>query len=299
MLHMVAKLHYEAEMAQVDIAKKLGVSTATISRLLQKARAVGIVRIEVIDLATPEAITAELIARLGLKRAQVVDAPASGGLGALVSAVDTMLKEAGLKTGSVLGIGWGRAIREVVGAGLPRIPGVVTVPMTGGMQQAAAHFQINEFVRQAAERMGGTPHFLHAPYLPSPELRDAFINDPTVREVLGLWDHLDTAIVGVGLPHAINPLEDRAATANEKALSQAAGDVIRHYVNEDGALLDWDGEERMIAVSPEQLRATPLVIGIAATPEKARGIIGAVRSGMINALATDTTTAQAILDLLD
>ena len=55
----------------------------------------------------------------------------------------------------------------------------------------------------------------------------------------------------------------------------------------------------MIAVSPEQLRATPLVIGIAATPEKARGIIGAVRSGMINALATDTTTAQAILDLLD
>ncbi|HBH63017.1 MAG TPA: transcriptional regulator, partial [Erwinia persicina] len=31
---MVAKLHYQSDMSQVDIAKKLGVSTATISRLL-------------------------------------------------------------------------------------------------------------------------------------------------------------------------------------------------------------------------------------------------------------------------
>ncbi|TIU23952.1 MAG: MarR family transcriptional regulator, partial [Mesorhizobium sp.] len=54
MLHTVAKLHYEAEMSQVDIARRLGVSTATISRLLQRARAEGIVRIEVLDLATPE-----------------------------------------------------------------------------------------------------------------------------------------------------------------------------------------------------------------------------------------------------
>ncbi|TIP99597.1 MAG: sugar-binding transcriptional regulator, partial [Mesorhizobium sp.] len=32
MLHTVAKLHYEADMSQVDIARRLGVSTATISR---------------------------------------------------------------------------------------------------------------------------------------------------------------------------------------------------------------------------------------------------------------------------
>ncbi|BCQ43265.1 hypothetical protein ERHA55_07920 [Erwinia rhapontici] len=65
MMHMVAKLHYQSDMSQVDIAKKLGVSTATISRLLTKARAAGIVRIEVIELTPPEEITADLIARLG------------------------------------------------------------------------------------------------------------------------------------------------------------------------------------------------------------------------------------------
>ncbi len=298
MLHMVAKLHYEADMAQVDIARKLGVSTATISRLLQKARAAGIVRIEVLDLASPEEITNQLVSRLGLKRIAVIDTPASGVLGALAAPVGVMLKEAGLGVNSVLGIGWGRAIREVVLAGLPRFPGIVTVAMTGGLQQAAPHFQINEFVRLAAEQMGGTPHFLHAPYLPSPELREAFLGDPTVQEALKLWDRLDAAIVGVGLPHSINPTEASAATPNEQALNRAVGDIIRHYVNQKGEILHWDGEERMIAVPPERLRKIPLVIGIAASTEKAPGIIGAIRSGMINALVTDTVTAQAIFDCL-
>ncbi len=85
MLHTVAKLHYEAEMSQVDIARRLGVSTATISRLLQRARAEGIVRIEVLDLVTPEAVTAQLIEGLGLRDAAVVETPAAGVLTALAA----------------------------------------------------------------------------------------------------------------------------------------------------------------------------------------------------------------------
>jgi DNA-binding transcriptional regulator LsrR (DeoR family) len=297
MLHMVAKLHYEADMAQVDIARKLGVSTATVSRLLQKARAVGIVRIEVLDLASPEEITLELIEALGLKRAAVIDTPPTGVLSGLAAPLGSLLKEQGIGSGSVLGIGWGRAVREVLLAGLPRLPGVLVVPLNGGMQQAAAHFQINEFVRQAAEQLGGVPHFLHAPYLSSAELRDAFLSDPSVRETAGLWDRMDCSIVGVGLPHAINPPEASAATSSEQALS-AAGDVIRHYVDFRGAVLNWDGEERMIAASPGQLRRAGLSIGVAAAVEKAAGIVGAVRSGMINTLVTDTATAQAILEIL-
>ena len=54
----------------------------------------------------------------------------------------------------------------------------------------------------------------------------------------------------------------------------------------------------MIAMSPAQLRAIPLVIGVAAGPEKATAIIGAARARLINALVTDTKTAQAILEAL-
>ncbi|MEG3133650.1 sugar-binding domain-containing protein [Rouxiella sp. T17] len=298
LMHMVAKLHYESDMSQVEIARKLDVSTATISRLLNKARAAGIVRIEVINLASPETMTADLVQRLGLKHAYVVDAPANNVLDALRTPLAALLSQAGLSAGSVLGIGWGRAVREVTLAGLPRLPGVLTVALNGGMQQAAPHFQITEFVRRAAEQMEGTPYFLHAPYISSPALRDAFLGDPSVQEIISLWDKLDVAIVGIGLTHEPKPSESSTATLSEQALSHATGDVLRHYITETGEILHWEGEERMIAASVEQLRRTPLTIGVAATPEKAAGIIGAVRSGMINSLVTDVNTAQAILDRL-
>ncbi|MGR6430035.1 sugar-binding transcriptional regulator [Rhizobium sp. PAMB 3174] len=298
MLHMVAKLHYVEEMAQVDIARRLGLSTATVSRMLQKARALGIVKIEVMDLVAPNEVAEELAELLGLKGVAVAETVSPGMVGALAAPLADLLKEAGFADGSVIGIGWGRAIREVISAGLPRLGAVTVVPLNGGLQQPAAHFQINEFVRQAAEQMGGEPRFLHAPYVSSQELRAAFLADSGVNDTVSLWDRLDCAIVGVGLPHPFNPPEASAATASEKALTEAAGDVIRHYFDRDGKVVPWEGEERMIAASREQLAGARLSIAVAASPEKAAGLIGAVRSGMVNAIVTDTATAQAIISVL-
>ena len=182
----------------------------------------------------PRIITTQLIDGLGLRDAAVIETPAAGALTALAAPLGALLRQAELTAGSVVAIGWGRAIREVIRAGLPRIPGVLTVAATGGMQQQAAHFQINEFVRLAAEEFGGTPHFIHAPYLPSTELRDVFLGDAAIADSVALWDRTDVAIVGIGLPHAINPPEASAATLSEQALFHAAGDVLRHYFDADG-----------------------------------------------------------------
>lgn len=298
MMHTVAKLHYESDLSQVDIARRMGVSTATISRLLQRARTEGIVRIEIRDIVAPDALQAQLVAALGLKRAAVTEAPTAGVLEALAEPLGAMLKDAGLGAGSVLAIGWGRAMRAVMQTGLAPIPGVITVPATGGMQQHAAHFQVNEFVRLAAEHLGGVPHFVHAPYLPSADTRAAFLADAAIADSVALWDRVDAAIVGVGLPHAVNAPEASAATPSEQSLVDAAGDVIRHYFDREGKPIAWEGEGRMIAMSVDQLRATPLVIGVAAGENKAGAIIGAVRAGFINALATDVRTAEAILRAL-
>ncbi|MFT3974492.1 MAG: sugar-binding domain-containing protein [Amaricoccus sp.] len=89
--------------------------------------------------------------------------------------------------------------------------------------------------------------------------------------------------------------EASAATPDEQALVHAAGDVIRHYFDAAGAPVDWEGERRMIAASPKQLRRAGLVVGIAAGPEKAEAILGAVRAGLVTALVTDARTAEAVL----
>lgn len=295
LMHMVAKMHYEAELPQVQIARQLGVSTATISRLLQRARTEGIVRIEVRDLVVPDALGAGLERALGLRRVAVIESPASGGGMALAGPLATMLRTANMAPGSVLALGWGRAIGGVLEAGLPQMPGVLVVPATGGMSQHQAYFQINEFARVAAEHVGGTAFFIHAPVLPSATARESFLADPGIAQAVALWDRIDVAVVGVGLPHALNAPDASVATPDEQMLVDAAGDVVRHYFDGQGNPIDWDGADRLIAVSPAQLRKARLVIGVAAGEAKVEAIIGAARAQLINALVTDATTAQAIL----
>lgn len=294
---MVARLHYESDLSQIEIARRLGFSAATVSRLLRRARDEGIVRIEIQPLISEEGLSRELAKRLKLRAVLLSDGASSSPLTGLAAPVGELLKSR-LKEGSVLAVGWGRAIREVIRTGLPRIPGVITVPATGGMQQPAPHFQINEFVRLAAEQLNGTPRFIHAPYLVGSAARKAFLDDPIIRDQIALWDRIDVAIVGIGMPHAIDPIHASAATSYERAMKNVAGDVIRHYFDVSGEVLNWNGNERLIAVSVEQLRAAPLVVGIAVSPQKARAILGAARARLVNALVTDVSTAQAVLELL-
>ena len=298
MLHTVAKMHYIAEMSQVQIAKQLCLSTATISRLLQRARAEGIVRIEVREVFAPDELGAELARKLGLAQVEVVDAPASGALAALAAPLSRMLAAADLRAGNVLMIGWGRTVSAVIETGLPPMPGVLVVPSTGGMQQHAQHFQSNEFSRRAAEVTGGVPHFIHAPYLPDPEVLGLFLSDSSVQTSVGLWDRIDAAVVGIGQPYRLERSASGGSTPVEPDLAEAAGDVVRHYFTGDGQILDWRGEGRMIAVSAAQLRATRLVIGLAVGEAKVPSILGAARARLVTALITDTRTAEAVLDAL-
>lgn len=289
MLHTVAKMHYVDELSQVEVARRLDLSAATVSRLLQRARVEGIVRIEVRDLVASEDLAHNVGLKFGLKKVAVVEATGAGALASLAAPVGALLTEAGLERGSVLAIGWGRAVRAVIEAGLPEIPGVVTVPAMGGMQQHQPHFQINEFVRLAALQLNGTPQFVHAPYLPSPASRRAYLADPVIADNVALWERVDVAIVGIGLPH-------ETAVLGAAGQPGAAGDVMRHYFAADGALIDPRTGKQMIAMSVEQFRKTPLVIGVAVGEAKAAAIAGAARAGLISALVTDAATAQAMLE---
>ena len=300
LLHTVAKMHYISDMPQVEIARRLDLSTATVSRLIRRAREEGIVRIEVRELAAEDKLGGEIAARLGLQQAIVVDSTHDGGgIASLAAPVHALLGTLGVGASSILAIGWGRTVWEVVRSGLPRLPGVTLVPCSGGLDEVAQHYQVNEFVRVAAEQLAGTPRFIHAPYLPADRLREFIVSDAATASNLELWDRIDVALVGIGPPYAAEPSVGGPTSApREPGLATAAGDVLRHYFDVEGQPLRWEGESRLLAVTPEQLRRTPVVIGAAASRAKAASIIGAARAKLIDVLVTDLRAAEAVLELL-
>jgi len=291
LMHAAARMHYIDGLSQVEVSRRMEVSTATVSRLLALARDEGIVRIEVVDPGEVDALGDRLAAALGLRAVRVIESGRAAALGAHVGA---LLQGAALAPGAVVAIGWGRTVQSVISAGLPRCPGVVVVPAMGGMNETEAHFQINEFVRRAADQMGGEARLLYAPSIVSRELSAVLEQDPAIAGLIGLWDRLDAAVLGIGRFDA-GPQGAGMGFGPDEA-GRIVGDVVRHYFDPAGGEVRWPGQDNLLSVDRAQLRRVPLSIGIAIGRDKAAAILGAARTGMINALVTDVRAASRILE---
>lgn len=293
MMHMAARLHYLDGHSQIEVARRMEVSTATVSRLLGLAREEGIVHIHVTDPGEADSLGEDLAATLGLKAIRVVESDRAAALGIHVAA---LLKEARLPRRPVMALGWGRMVQAVIAAGLPPLPGGTIIPVIGGMEETATHFQINEFVRLAAEQTGAEARFLHAPSTVSAELREVLDRDPGIAALTGLWDRADVALLGVGQFQA-----GSGATGPRFAPGDAGrviGDVARHYFDAEGHEIAWQGQQGQMSISSAQLRRIPVSIGIATGREKALPIIGAVRAGLINMLVTDIRAAVDMAEIM-
>jgi DNA-binding transcriptional regulator LsrR (DeoR family) len=299
-MYAAARLYYDEGLTQHEVAKRLSVSRSTVSRLLQLARDNDIVRIEVRAPSPAAGLSAELATVLGLQRAVVV--PAQGpraGLQALVAPALDELGRTGLAAGDVLAVSWGNTVWEIAQAQrFPSLRGVRLVPAVGGMDERDVRFQPNEIARRVAAASGGEVSFLHAPALPAPELRRSLLSDSQIAERLALWNRIHTALVGIGMPPTALRVGPAHVLAAREALTAAVGDVASRHFDLAGHPVELPHEDRLLAVTRDQLRAARTVIGVAAGPEKAASIVGAARAGLVDVLVTDAATATSALEIV-
>jgi DNA-binding transcriptional regulator LsrR (DeoR family) len=306
LLYTAARLYYEDEATQAEVATQLGTSRATVSRLLAEAKRQGIVRIEVVPPAEarPGDLADQLARALNLENVYLSPALPAPGPGRslvdvmgrpLAGAVGRALSEAGLLPGDTLLVSSGRTVYEVAQHELTPLPGVIIAPTVGGNDQAEDWYQTNEITRLVANRLGGRANYLFAPALPGPELYRSLLNDPSIQRVLDLWPHARCALMGVGAaPLTRTDIPGFVPTASS-SLRSAVGDVCSRFFDRDGEPVAFEGGERLIAVELEALRHIPVTIGVAVGKDKVEPIIAAARGRYFNRLVTDAVTAGDIL----
>lgn len=302
LLMTAAVLYYERSASQREIAERLGVSRPTVSRLLQRARSSGIVRIEIVPPHVDPGMGQRLRERLGLSAVHVAPGRANeadpGPL--LAGPLGVALDAATLAGGDVVLVSWGRAVHSLSAHMHRSLAGVVVAPAIGGNASDKPWFQTNEIARLWAAALGGTPRYLHAPALVSPELGQSLRSEPGIREVVRLWDSASVALVGVGAWPKPDPSYAAAGfPVDDPVLVDAAGDIAGWSFTVDGQLLAYREPRQIFGVTPDQLRRIPHVICLAGSATKARAAIGAARAGLIDVLVTDATTARAIEAHLD
>jgi deoxyribonucleoside regulator len=304
----IAQRYYVDGMLQEDIAKAVGLSRPSISRLLLDARELGIVEIRINSpIPTVPELENKLAEAFGLREVRVAERKTASDddvrrmLGRLaVNTLDRVLQD-----GMVLGLAWGTTVHAAVQSLRPRrLPNVKVVQLIGGVGAPHATIDGPEQVRRAGEIFGAQHYYLNAPMrVDNTDVAAALREDHTIKEVLELAKHTDVALIGIG---SVNPqfsTHFHVGYVSYDELRQldklgAAGAMVGFYYNIRGETIPvpWL-DPCVIGVTWEDLNQFGTVIGVAAGATKAPAILGAVRTGVLDVLIVDDAAAEGILAL--
>jgi DNA-binding transcriptional regulator LsrR (DeoR family) len=304
----VARLYHEHGIRQPEIARRLHVSQARVSRLLKQAELDGIVRTTVVVPAGVQTALEEgLEERYGLREAVVVELldDSEASITRDLGNATARFLEASLTGGDVVGISsWSSTLLAAVDAMRPLPPKAGAeraLQLFGGVGNPAAEAHAARLTQRFADLTGARPTFLLAPGIASSvDAREALTSDRFVQEALAGLADVTLALVGIGALEPSSLLQSSGNIFSEPELEAlgaqgAVGDICLRFFDAGGARVESDVDRRVIGVSLEQLREADRSVGIAGGPRKYEAIRGALRGGWINVLITDSTTAEHLL----
>lgn len=300
----VADLYYLRDLTQQEIADRLGLSRPTVSRLLRRSRAAGIVRIEVVPPdAAHHTLERELEQRFGLREVIVVagQGEAQTTQASLGRAAARFLERT-VKRGTTIGVSWGTTLRAVVDHLRQKPLRPTVVPLVGGVGQISPRIHANDVARAIADAFGGRVHLLHAPAIvASRRVQQALVRDSEIARVLALARRVTLALVGIGalVPSSTLVRSGYFSADDLLALRRrgAIGDICTRLFAYDGTPLDGELDRRILAVELRDLRRIPTVVAVAGSAAKAEAIRGALAGRLVDVLVTDHLAAREILRL--
>ena len=301
-----ARLYYEDELSQDQVASKLNTSRSNVSRMLTAARRLGYVEIRVIaPTSRHDYVAQQLIEKLGVDDIQVI-APDRNDLALNAvgrAAAQTLQK--GLKPNSTIAISWGRGLEAtVVNCRKDSIPGLKVTQLMGSMSNVITSVSAEEVGRTLARNLNADFIPFSAPVVVSSQkTRDSLLQEPAVVRVLNTARKADVALVGIGSTGSTSSemlVDEFGLSKSERdaTFKNMAGDIAGRFYNPQGKILSSTIDSRVIGLTLDEIRKIPKVIGVATGADKVLGVVGAARSKLVDHLIIDLSCANAILKYL-
>jgi DNA-binding transcriptional regulator LsrR (DeoR family) len=204
--------------------------------------------------------------RWSLTRAIVVPEPQDESqLRAIIGAELGAYMSQAVTSNMTVGLGWGKTLTSGVPAIVPRTPdGVRVLSLLGGLTRVS-EVNPSEFAWRVADKLSAECYMLAAPvYAPDSRTRDALMQHSGIAEVFARARSLDMAVISVGdlTPHSV--FSEYGLLSREEISSLvdagAVGDVLCHFVDAEGNLVDHPVNNRVLAVNPIDLRGTRNIV---------------------------------------
>lgn len=305
-MHQALVMHFLEGQTQAEIAKILGISHATVNRLIKRGRQSGLVEIRIKSPIEHLLAMEDQLAGLGdIGRALVVPTVSENPQTALQSVGDaaaSLLLDL-LKDGDAICVSGGKGVSAVIAGLKPtRRYNVDVIPATG-LVQGKHYTDVNHVATMLADKLGGRSYQIHAPlFADSQAERGMLMSMRAVADVFQRARNASVGLVGVGSIlsddssyYHLHPSSSADRQAIER--SGATGELLAQLIDEQGKLADYSLNKSLVSMTLDEFAAIPHTIGVASGPSKAAPILSAIRGGHLDTIVTDEATAVHILDL--
>ena len=308
LLLRVAWFYYKDELTQDEIAKRLSVSRASVGRMLDRARKVGLVSISLnADHLDAFVLSGELRRTFGLAEALVVPdhdkEPVDHHiLNARLGLGGAQFMATHLRPGAALGVGWGETVSRVIAAtNFGAVGPVHMETLTGGVD-GYLQTLLSSKSGGTAESEGTTATIIPSPIVAStPQLAGAMKAEPTIRQVLKQACGVEQALVGVGTPTPEATIVQMGYLGDTDVCKLrdigVVGDILGQFFDASGQVVELPIHDRRIGIELADLARIPKVVGVAGGLRKAEAILGALHGGFLDVLVTNELVAIRLLEL--
>lgn len=308
--YQAASRYYVQGETMEAIARQLGLSRSTVSRLLKDARESGLVRISLADHSgsqSPLAVALHQQFDVTVHMVSVRDSASEAYRFDQVARLAGRLLSEVVEDHQLIGVAWGVTLSHVV-RHLQRRPlaGATVVQINGGANQRSSGIPyIGEILQAVGDAYDARVVLFPVPaFFDYAETKEAMWRERSVQNVLRLLERLDVAIFGVGCLQGRVPSHVYTAgymdstDMDQLAADGVVGDVCTVLLREDGSFANIDYNKRATGLTPAELRRVPRRICVIADPSRAPALIGALRARTATDLVIDEGTARAVLDRL-
>ena len=309
-LYKIASLYYESGNTQDEIAKKVEMSRPMVSRALEQARNIGLVRISVVP---PKKFTdlAKIISKaLGIK--EIVIAPSSSSTGnerldRINDITDSAASylERTITGGMNVGFGCGFTVYNTVRKFRP-VKSVdqdppVFVPLIGSIGSKKAEYQESVIVNHAATMFNARAYYYNVPVLQMNDRESLERMNSQHYDVIDIWSKLDMAVIGLGSFENIKnyPMNDFDDEDYNYLISNGVrGDILGRFFNDHGYLAPVNLSSYFSGIKREDLNNVKNIVCLCGGREKVLPIIAAARNKFFDTLITDYRTINEINEVL-
>ena len=268
-----------------------------VNRLLDKARKAGIIQFSVREGDSKRMIVErELITQFGLKDAFVVPSPINEqDINESVAQAAAMYIHERLDKSGYINMGYGDTSSRILNnlANICEFP-VNVVSLTGGVNYYLPNTRSSIF----NAKLYLTP----APLLmASEDIVKAMEQEPSVKQIRHMATLAQMSIVGIGGVDSNATLLTNGTLNHSDVLllsmQGAVGDMLCHFIDKDGNVIQSSLERRLMSTPLEQLKEMSNSIGVAGGSTKSEAILAALKGNYLDVLITDETTATNVLRL--